>query len=189
LRRQLQGQNSGVSLERGIPPDPFDVLPAKPWFRLESDDIADGERLERTFVHDSAGGQNLSPHLRWSGFPAETRAFAVTCFDPDAPTQGGFWHWLLVNLPVGVTELARGAGRPDGLPAGAFHVRNDFGTKDYGGAAPPPGDRPHRYLFVVHAIDVDRLGVDESATPASVGVNLAFHTVARAALRPTYQVE
>jgi Raf kinase inhibitor-like YbhB/YbcL family protein len=176
-----------MSLERGLPPDPFDVLPAKPWFSLESADIADGAPLALTFVHDSAGGENLSPQLRWSGFPSQTRSFAVTCYDPDAPTQSGFWHWVLVNLPADVTELGRGAGRPAGLPAGAFHVRGDFGTKAYAGAAPPPGDRVHRYVFAVHALDVDKLDLDDSVSPAIVGFNLAFHTLARGVLRPTYQ--
>jgi Raf kinase inhibitor-like YbhB/YbcL family protein len=177
-----------MSLERGLAPDPFDVLPAKPWFRLESDDITDGVELASTFVHDSVGGENLSPHLKWSGFPADTRGFVVTCFDPDAPTQSGFWHWALVNIPAGVTELARGAGAVAGLPAGAFHVRNDYGAKAYGGAAPPAGDRPHRYVFAVHALDVDKLDVDDAVSPAVVGFNLAFHTLARAALRATYAV-
>ena len=176
-----------MSLERGTPPDPFDVLPAKPWFRLDSDDIADGAPLALTFVHDSAGGENLSPQLSWSGFPAETKSFAVTCYDPDAPTQSGFWHWVLVNLPADVTELPRGAGSPGDLPAGAFHVAGDMGTKAYAGAAPPPGDRPHRYVFAVHALDVDKLDVDDSVRAAIVGFNLAFHTLARGALRPTYQ--
>src|SRR6185437_16269129 len=181
-------QNADMSLERGTPPYPFDVLPAKPWFRLDSDDIADAAPLALTFVHDSAGGENLSPQLSWSGFPAETKSFAVTCYDPDAPTQSGFWHWVLVNLPDDVTELSRGAGSPGDLPAGAFHVAGDMGTKAYAGAAPPPGDRPHRYVFAVHALDVDKLEVSPDASPAYVGFNLAFHTLARATIRPTYQV-
>jgi Raf kinase inhibitor-like YbhB/YbcL family protein len=176
-----------MSLDRGWAPDPFDVLPVTPWFQLESDDIQDAALLDLPFVHDSADGQNLSPHLRWSGFPAETKSFAVTCFDPDAPTQSGFWHWVVVNVPADVTELARGAGTPNGLPAGAFHVRGDFGTKAYAGAAPPPGDRVHRYVFAVHALDVEKLDVDDTVSPAIVGFNLTFHTLARAALRPTYQ--
>ena len=176
-----------MSLERGWAPDPFDVLPVTPWFQLESDDISDAALLDLPFVHDSAGGQNLSPHLRWSGFPADTKSFAVTCFDPDAPTQSGFWHWVVVNLPAGITELKRGAGSATGLPAGAFHVRADFGSKEYGGAAPPPGDRAHRYVFAIHALDVEKLDVDDTVSPAVVGFNLAFHTLARAALRPTYQ--
>jgi hypothetical protein len=130
------------------------------------------------------GGRNLSPHLAWFGFPAETRGFVVTCFDPDAPTGSGFWHWVLVNVPRSVTELARGATPP----GAAFCVRNDYGDASYGGAAPPPGDRPHRYVFAVHAIDVDSLEVSPDATPAYVGFNLAFHTLARATLRPTFAV-
>jgi Raf kinase inhibitor-like YbhB/YbcL family protein len=180
--------NVGMSLTRAVPPDPFDVLPELPWFTLESDDIADAEVLALPFVHDSAGGQNQSPHLRWSGFPAQTKGFVVTCYDPDAPTQSGFWHWVLVNLPASTTELPRNAGAGANLPGGAFHVRGDFGSKAYGGAAPPAGDRVHRYVFAVHAIDVERLDVDDTVSPAVVGFNLAFHTLARAALRPTYQV-
>jgi Raf kinase inhibitor-like YbhB/YbcL family protein len=138
------------------------------------------------YAHPSAGGKNLSPQLAWSGFPAETRGFVVTCFDPDAPTGSGFWHWVLVNLGVSVTELDRGA---DPLPEGAFCVRNDYGEAAYGGAAPPPGDRRHRYVFAVHALDVDRLEVSAGASPAYVGFNLAFHTLARATIRPTFQVK
>ncbi|KLL10910.1 YbhB/YbcL family Raf kinase inhibitor-like protein [Protofrankia coriariae] len=176
-------------LDRGTPPDPFDVLPVVPSFTLTSDDFADGDALTKEFAHTSADGANASPHLRWSGFPAQTRGFVVTAFDPDAPTGSGFWHWLLVDIPASVTELAHGVanGDPAGLPAGSFHVRNDYGTADFGGAAPPPGDRPHRYVFAVHAVDVPSLGVDSSVTPAVVGFNLAFHTLARGVLRTTYQ--
>src|SRR5690606_5727287 len=98
----------------------------------------------------SVGGDNVSPQLAWSGFPADTKGFVVTCFDPDAPTGSGFWHWVLVNLPATVTELPRGVAEGD--LGGAFSVRNDYGQHGYGGAAPPAGDRPHRYLFAVHAL-------------------------------------
>jgi Raf kinase inhibitor-like YbhB/YbcL family protein len=177
-----------VSLERPLAPDPYDILPKVPSFTLESDDVTDGERLAADFVHGSAGGGDVSPHLRWSGFPPNTRGFVVTCYDPDAPTGSGFWHWVLVGLPASVTELPRGAGGASAkLPAGAFHVRNDYGGKAFGGAAPPPGDRVHRYVFAVHALDVDKFeGVTDAASPAYVGFNLAFHTLARATLRPTY---
>jgi Raf kinase inhibitor-like YbhB/YbcL family protein len=147
--------------------------------------VNDGTALRQEFVLD---GGNLSPQLAWSGFPAATRSFTVTCFDPDAPTTSGWWHWLVVDIPVGVTELARGAGTADGsaLPAGAFQVRTDFGTAGYGGSAPPPGDHPHRYLFAVHAVDADTLGVGPDVTAAAVGFHLTFHTLARAVVAPVY---
>jgi len=187
-RRRLR-QDVGMSLERPIAPDPYDLLPPVPAFELTSQDIADGTPLAQVHVSPGAGGQNLSPHLSWSGFPAGTRGFVVTCLDPDAPTGSGFWHWLLVNLPVSVTELPRGAGSAGSEVApGAFSVRNDAGNPRYDGSAPPAGDRPHRYVFAVHAIDVVGLDLGPDATPAIVGFNLAFHTLARATLRPTYQI-
>jgi Raf kinase inhibitor-like YbhB/YbcL family protein len=177
-----------MSLERATAPDPLDLLPVRPSFDVTSADLVDGMPLSPRYAHPSVGGENVSPQLSWSGFPAETRGFVVTCYDPDAPTGSGFWHWLLLGLPAGITELPSGAGAPAGLPEGAFHVRNDFGDMSYDGATPPPGDVVHRYVFIVHAIDVDTLGLDDSATPAFVGFNLAFHTLARASIRATYQV-
>ena len=176
------------SLERAPAPDPYDLLPARPSFELTSTDLTEGQPMPMRNVHTSAGGENVSPQLRWSGYPEQTRGFVVTCFDPDAPTGSGFWHWVLVNLPATTTELSSGAGAPAGLPEGAFHVRNDFGDRSWDGAAPPAGDRTHRYVFAVHALDVDALEVTEQATPAYVGFNLAFHTLARATLRTTFQV-
>jgi len=172
------------------PPLPYDHMPEVPSFEVRSDDVADGEMMSENHVFDDWGmtGGNISPSLSWSGFPAETKSFAVTAFDPDAPTGSGFWHWIVLDIPASVTELDRNAAGTDGdgLPEGAFHVRNDYGAKDFGGAAPPAGDPPHRYVFAVHALDVDTLGVDDEISPAVAGFNLRFHTIARGLLIPVY---
>jgi hypothetical protein len=179
-----------MSLERPTAPDPYELLPKVGTFSVESDDVRDGEQMSDEHAFDDWGvpGGNVSPQLRWSGAPEGTASYVVSCFDPDAPTPSGFWHWSAVDLPATTTELARGAGVADSsLPDGAFSVRNDFGLTGYGGPAPPEGDVPHRYYFVVHAVDVPTLGVPREATPAVVAFNLAFHTLARAILIPTWR--
>jgi len=175
-------------LDRPLAPLPYDLLPRVGAFEVTSTDVADGAPVPLVHAHDSAGGENRSPQLSWSGAPEDTRSFVVNCFDPDAPTPSGFWHWTVVDIPAGTTELPTGAGADDdSLPEGAFHVRNDFGGRQFDGSAPPAGDRPHRYVFAVHAVDVEHLGVDPDASPTVVAFNLAFHTLARAVITPTYQ--
>lgn len=173
-------------LERPVAPDPYTLLPRVGSFTLKSNDVGDGVPMPAAHAF---AGDNLSPHLRWSEAPANTKSYVVTCFDPDAPTPSGYWHWVVVNLAAGVTELPTGAGTGDGagMPDSAFQCRNDNGIPGYSGAAPPGGDRVHRYFFVVHAVDVDKLDVDANTSPAVVSFNLAFHTLARAILTPTYQ--
>ncbi|WP_028226152.1 YbhB/YbcL family Raf kinase inhibitor-like protein [Paraburkholderia ferrariae] len=141
-------------------------------FRLWSDDFPNNgfmpkaqEFDERAFGVD---GDNVPPALQWDDPPIDTQSFALTVYDPDAPTGSGFWHWVVVNIPVDVRALARNAGKADGslLPGGAVQVRNDYGTVGFGGAAPPRGDKPHRYIFRVHALKVEQLPVTPETTNA-----------------------
>lgn len=174
-----------MDLTRPVPPDPYSLLPKVPTFTLTSDDVTEGQPLDEQFV---ASGGNTSPHLAWSGFPENTQSFLVTMFDPDAPTPAGWWHWTVVDLPSDTTELEQGEGASDlMLPGAAFHVRNDANEFSYLGSAPPSGDRPHRYVFAVHALDVDTLDADPEDTPTMVSFKAVFHTVARATLTATYQ--
>jgi hypothetical protein len=170
--------------------DPYADLPQLPWFELTSDEIADGRELalpQRSGIF-GLGGEDRSPRLSWSGFPEATQGFAVTVYDPDAPTASGFWHWAVVDVPAGVTALAAGAGEESGdaLPRGSFQLRNDAGLARYLGAAPPPGHGPHHYHFVVHAVDVPSLGIGADASAALLGFNLFTHTLARARLVPVF---
>lgn len=179
-----------MSLDRPEAQDPYQKLPKVGSFTLTSADLTDGQPLPAKHAYEGVveGAENVSPHLSWSGAPEGTQSYVVTCYDPDAPTPSGFWHWIIVDLPLDVTELATNAGASgDSLPDTAFMVRNDYSTKDYGGAYPPEGDRPHRYYFVVHAVDVESLNLDDNASAAYVSFNLAFHTLARAQLVATFQ--
>jgi Raf kinase inhibitor-like YbhB/YbcL family protein len=171
------------TLDRPVAPNPYDLLPSVPSFTVTSEDVTDGQPLKDDQV---AAKGNKSPQLSWSGAPEGTKSYTVTCFDPDAPTPSGFWHWVLVDLPADVTSLEAGAASGE-LPGKAFHVRNDAGEAGFTGAAPPQGDQVHRYFFVVHAVGEETLGVDPSASPAVVSFNLAFKTLARAIIHGTYQ--
>jgi Raf kinase inhibitor-like YbhB/YbcL family protein len=177
---------TGTDFERPLPPDPYALLPVPTTFALTSTDVAEDAPLAVDF---SVDGDDVSPHLAWSGAPEGTRSYVVSCFDPDAPTPSGYWHWTVVDLPADVTSLERGAGAVggSGLPAGAFHVASDGGRLGFEGAGPPPGDRPHRYVFAVHALDVPTLGLSESNSPVHVAFNVYFHVLARATLTATYR--
>jgi Raf kinase inhibitor-like YbhB/YbcL family protein len=169
--------------------NPYDELPQVATFEVRSDDAADGETLAKAQVSGvfGAGGEDVSPHLAWSGAPDGTQSYAVTVYDPDAPTASGFWHWAAFNIPVDVTELPSGASGA-AMPAGAVELRNDGGTTGYIGAAPPPGHGPHHYHVVVHALDVPSLDIPADASPAFLGFNLFSHTLGRAMIVPVYEV-
>ena len=149
-------------------------------FTLTSNDITDGGVLPDGQVQAKG---NTSPHLKWSGAPEGTKSYAITVFDPDAPTGSGFWHWTVANIPADVTEIA--AGGP--LPSGAVEGRTDFGEPGFGGAAPPPGHGPHRYIFTVFAVDTDKLEVTPEDSGAKYGFNLHFHTLAKASITANYE--
>lgn len=172
-------------------PNPYDFLTQVPSFTVTSDDVRDDVPLPTPQVSGimGAGGDDTSPHLTWHGFPTGTAGFAVTCYDPEAPTPSGFWHWAVCDIPGNVTELPAGAGHQDGhdLPEGALMLPNDAGMHRYLGAAPPEDDGVHHYYFVVHAVDVAKLGVGRDATPAFLGFTLSGHTLARAITVPVYE--
>ena len=158
-------------------PDPYAPLADVPTFDIASEDIVDGERLADALAGDNA----TSPQLSWSGAPEGTKTYAVTCFDPDAPTASGFWHWSAFNIPADVTELPAGAGAKDDLGVGAIVLTGDSGVKGYYGANPPAGHGPHRYLFAVHAVG-EELDIDDRQTPTVLGFNLNFKATARGIL-------
>jgi Raf kinase inhibitor-like YbhB/YbcL family protein len=155
-------------------------------FSVSSTSFDDGDYLSMDHVlAESFGfgcaGSNISPQLSWSGAPDGTGSFAITCYDPDAPTGSGFWHWVVVNIPADVTSLDAGASG-SGLPAGALETRTDLGKPGYGGPCPPEGDHPHRYIFTVFAVGADSLPVDADTSGAVVGFNLNFNTLAKASI-------
>lgn len=173
-------------------PDPYARLPQLPTFSLTSNDVTNGTQLQLPQVSEMTGmgGQDISPHLSWTGAPGDTKSFTVTAFDPDAPTPSGFWHWAVFNIPAEVTELATGAGTPGSelLPAEASTLRNDGGFAGYVGAAPPPGHGAHRYFYTVHAVDVPVLEIPEDASPAMLSFQLYMTALARASIYAEFEV-
>lgn len=160
---------------------------------VRSNSFEDGDYLGADFVlseeyGSGCAGGNRSPHLSWSDAPEGTKSFVVTCYDPDAPTGSGFWHWLVVNIPPDVHELSLGAGNEGGdLPAAALQTRTDFGAPGWGGPCPPAGSHPHRYIFTVHAVGEDTLPVEADTSAAVVGFMLHFNTIEKATLMGLYK--
>jgi len=157
-------------------------------FRVVAPDLASQGRVTLSHVFNGMGcsGQNISPALQWYNPPAGTRSFAVTAYDPDAPTGSGWWHWVMYNIPAGTTGLPAGAGNGRNAPRGSAQGQTDFGTKGYGGPCPPVGDRPHHYQFTVFALKVDRLDLPGNATAAMVGFNLNANKLGTARVNALY---
>jgi Raf kinase inhibitor-like YbhB/YbcL family protein len=159
-------------------------------FTLESVEVRPNAKIADAQVYNGFGcdGKNISPSLRWKDPPAGTKSFAITVYDPDAPTGSGWWHWVVFDIPADVRSLPAGAGGPGSgqLPKGAVQSVTDFGVPGWGGPCPPKGDRPHRYVFTIHALRVEKLDLDAKAMPALVGFTLNGARLDRATLTSTY---
>lgn len=157
-------------------------------FTLTSPTLNPAAPLAMKHVFNGFGcqGGNVSPALAWQHAPANTKSFAVTVYDPDAPTGSGWWHWVVCNIPAGVTALPEGASANGQLPPGAVQSMTDYGAPGFGGACPPKGDKPHRYIFTVYALDVPTLDVKSATMPAMVGYTLNQHTLAKASITVTF---
>ena len=170
--------------------DPFvavDSVRQVPTFELTSTEMLEGSPLPAAVFDASSGGEDRSPQLSWSGAPKGTRSFVVTCFDPDAPTGSGFWHWAVANIPANVTSLEAGAGDPSRglLPLGAITMPNETRNPAFVGAGPPEGTGVHHYWFSVFALDVERIDINDQATPAVLGFMMRNAVLARATLVAT----
>ena len=157
-------------------------------FSVKSSDLLSKGRIALSHVYNGMGcnGQNISPALEWSAAPAATKSFAVTMYDPDAPTGSGWWHWMIYNIPATTTSLAAGAGNGRNAPSGSVEGPTDFGKRGYGGPCPPVGDKPHHYHITVFALKTDKLDVPGDATPAFVGYNLNANKIATARITGLY---
>ena len=153
-------------------------------FTLKSQQLKDGGTMAEAHVLNGFGcaGKNISPELSWQNPPAGTKSFAVTVYDPDAPTGSGWWHWVIFNIHTTVRKLSANSGNDDfaAAPKGSIQSMTDFGKSGYGGACPPKGHGPHRYIFTVFALDVESLALDATATAAMVGYYLNQHALAKA---------
>ena len=163
---------------------------AAPAITVTSPDIKPGAKIADEQAANVFGctGKNISPAISWSGAPKDAKSFALSIYDPDAPTGSGFWHWVVFNIPAGTASLPKNAGDAKSglMPAGAVQSRTDFGAPGYGGPCPPKGDKPHHYHITVFAVDVDKIDADENTMPAVVGFNLHFHTLGKATLTGIY---
>lgn len=156
-------------------------------FTLHSTELSGQLTKRQEFSGFGCTGQNISPSLMWHNAPKETKSFAITVYDPDAPTGSGWWHWVVFNIPSNITSLPSDFGniaKAQTIPA--VQSITDYGKAGFGGACPPKGDKPHRYMFTVHALDVDHLDLDAKASPALVGYMLGMHSLGKATLVSYY---
>lgn len=156
-------------------------------FTLQTSSFDASKNLPDKFVYKGFGcsGENVSPALEWAGAPEGTKSFAITVYDPDAPTGSGWWHWTMVNIPADVTKIPEGASGSKGLPPGVVEGRSDFGKAAYGGACPPPG-KPHRYVFTVHALKTEKIDVDSEGSGALFGFNINAQSIGKASFTVKY---
>ena len=188
---QLSDKLVGIVTAFGLAAFTFTAAHAQS-MTLTSPDIKDGGTIanQQVFKGFGCSGDNISPALSWSGAPANSRSFAVSIYDPDAPTGSGWWHWVIYNIPAGTTSLPKDAGNVSKglMPKGAIQSRTDFGSTGYGGPCPPPGDKPHHYRIAVFALDVAQLpnAKGDAASAALVGFDINFHTLAKATLTGMY---
>jgi hypothetical protein len=159
-------------------------------FTLQSAEIKPDAKIDDAQVYKGFGceGGNVSPSLKWTNAPAGSKSFAITVYDPDAPTGSGWWHWIMFNIPASVTSLPAGAGEPAGgkAPQGVVQSRTDFGKPGYGGPCPPKGDKPHRYIFTVYALKTDKIDAEADASGAVVGFMLNANKLAKASFTGKY---
>lgn len=158
-------------------------------FTLTSENLGGQMTNEQVFNGFGCTGDNLSPHLAWKHAPEGTKSFAITVYDPDAPTGSGWWHWVVFNIPVNTNTLKRGAGDSslNLLPKGSIQSMTDYGKPEYGGPCPPEGDGLHRYVITVYALSIDNIELDTNASPALVGFYLNANSLGKASLITYFQ--
>lgn len=151
-------------------------------FSVESSTFKNGDELPMEHVFNEMGctGQNIMPNITWQNVPEGTKSLAFTVYDPDAPTGSGWWHFVAVNIPANINSSAS-------IPNSAMKIKNDFGIVDYGGACPPKGHGKHRYIFAVYALNVEKLDIDPSSSPALAGYNINQHLIQKAEIIAYYQ--
>ncbi len=157
-------------------------------FTLTSRDFGGQLGLDQVYKGFGCQGHNRSPELVWTNPPSGSKSFAVTVYDPDAPTGSGWWHWVVFNIPPNMRKLPADFGNPDreAAPKVVVQAVNDYGRQGFGGACPPVGDAPHRYIFTVYALDFSRLDLTPNTPPAQIGFHLNQHALAKASLIAYY---